>query len=142
MLQQQQLQRPGRPPFLQAPRGRDRAACLRRVSRLVRAQSRASTAKEQASAKASVEAGLQLFSNGKYRDALVSFESALQANPTDDEARAALYNSACAHAKLKQWQPATDAVKRAVNDYRLRLTVAIKVNAEYMGFRAVQVPSV
>lgn len=51
----------------------------------------------------------------------------MQAEPSDDEARAALYNSACAHAKLKQWQPATDAVRKAVNDYQLRLTVAVKV---------------
>ncbi|KAK9822081.1 hypothetical protein WJX74_005614 [Apatococcus lobatus] len=78
------------------------------------------------SAKSSVETGLKLFSDGKFRDALQYFESAMQAGPSDDEARAALYNSACAHAKLKQWQPATDAVRKAVNDYQLRLTVAIK----------------
>ena len=44
-----------------------------------------------------------------------------------DEARAALYNSACCHAKLRRWQPAVDAISAAVNDYDLKLTVAINV---------------
>ncbi len=101
-----------------------------RSSHGLRVQSRSSgSVKAQTSAKESVEAGLKLFSDRKYKDALEYFQSALQSSPSDDEARAALYNSACAHAKLKQWQPATDAVRRAVNDYKLRLTVAVKVRA-------------
>ncbi len=129
MLQKQQLPGPNRPSHCHRPRTHSRALHTRR-QRLspLRVQSKTSSpAKSEASAKTSVETGLKLFSDGQYKDALQYFESAMRAGPSDDEARAALYNAACAHAKLKQWQPATDAVKRAVNDYRLRLTVAIKV---------------
>ena len=44
-----------------------------------------------------------------------------------DEARAALYNSACARARLRQWQEAADDVVRAVNKYGLKFEVAAKV---------------
>ncbi|KAK9816632.1 hypothetical protein WJX72_003075 [[Myrmecia] bisecta] len=54
------------------------------------------------------------------------FQAALSLRPSDDEARAALYNSACCYVKLKQWQPAADAVVKAVNDHNLKLEVAIK----------------
>ena len=55
------------------------------------------------------------------------FQEALTLQPSRDEARAALYNSACCYAKQRQWQPAVDAVTAAVNDYDLKLTVAINV---------------
>lgn len=60
-------------------------------------------------------------------EALRLFQAALSLQPTPDEARAALYNSACCFAKQRQWQPAVDAVTSAVNDYDLKLTVAINV---------------
>ncbi len=60
-------------------------------------------------------------------EALRLFSEALDLQPTADEARAALYNSACCHAKLRQWQPAVDAISAAVNDYDLKLTVAFNV---------------
>ena len=60
-------------------------------------------------------------------EALRLFQAALALGPTPDEARAALYNSACCYAKQRQWQPAVDAVTAAVNDYDLKLTVAINV---------------
>ena len=44
-----------------------------------------------------------------------------------DEARAALYNSACARARLRQWQEAADDVVRAVNEFGLKFEVAAKV---------------
>ena len=44
-----------------------------------------------------------------------------------DEARAALYNSACARARLRQWQEAADDVVRACNEYGLKFEVAAKV---------------
>ena len=60
-------------------------------------------------------------------EALRLFQAAMQLEPTDDEARAALYNSACCYTKQKRWQPAVDAVVSAVNDYDLKLSVAVKV---------------
>lgn len=60
-------------------------------------------------------------------EALRLFQAALEMQPSDDEARAALYNSACCYAKQKRWQPAVDAVVSAVNDYDLKLSVAVKV---------------
>jgi len=50
----------------------------------------------------------------------------MKLDPSDDEARAALYNSACCYTKLKQWQLAVDATVSAVNDYDLKLSVAVK----------------
>lgn len=74
----------------------------------------------------SVEKGLQLFQDGSYEQALVYFLRAKQLQPNNDEARAALYNAACAHTKLRQWQLAADAVVAAINDYDLKLSVAMK----------------
>lgn len=51
---------------------------------------------------------------------------AQQLNPNDDEARAACYNAACAQTRLRQWQAAVDSLTRAVNEYDLKLTVALK----------------
>ena len=44
-----------------------------------------------------------------------------------DEARAALYNSACARARLRQWQEAANDVVRACNECGLKFEVAAKV---------------
>jgi hypothetical protein len=46
--------------------------------------------------------------------------------PAQDEARAALYNGACARARLRQWQEAADDVVRAVNEFGLKFEVAAK----------------
>ena len=62
-------------------------------------------------------------------EALRLFQEALALQPTADEACAALYNSACCYAKLRQWQPAVDAISAAVNDYDLKLTVAVNVRS-------------
>lgn len=75
---------------------------------------------------ACVEAGLQLFEGGDAQAALSLFQRALTLNPNDDEARAALYNSACALTKLKRWEEAADAVVSAVNDRGLKLAVALR----------------
>jgi tetratricopeptide (TPR) repeat protein len=58
---------------------------------------------------------------------LALYEKALQLSPNNDEARAAHYNAACAYAKLKQWPQAAESVKAAVNDYDLKLQVALEV---------------
>lgn len=47
-------------------------------------------------------------------------------NPNEEEITAALYNLGCAHAKLKQWKPATEALVKAINDHRLKLSVALQ----------------
>lgn len=79
------------------------------------------------SAREAVERGQQSFDRKEYAEALRLFKAALDLRPNNDEARAALYNKACAHAWLKDWQEAADDVVRAVNDYGLKLEVAVKV---------------
>ena len=78
-------------------------------------------------AREAVEQGQQSFDRKDYAEALRLFKAALELRPNGDEARAALYNKACAHARLKKWQEAADDVVRAVNEYGLRLEVAVKV---------------
>ena len=79
------------------------------------------------SAKKAVEDGLRNFEKKQYGEALELFEAALSNAPRPEEAQAALYNSACCHTKLKQWQPAAEAIAEAVNSYNLRLKVALEV---------------
>ena len=80
-----------------------------------------------ASAREAVQDGQQAFDQAEYDEALRLFSAAMTLRPNDDEARAALYNGACAKVKLKDWQGAADDVSRAVNDYKLKLDVAVKV---------------
>ena len=103
--------------------------CDRRLRPLAAAQQQQEQQQAQSAAAQSVEAGLALFAAGKYEDALPLFLRAQQQRPNADEARAALYNAACAHTKLRQWQAAADAVLAAINDYELKLAVAMKVRA-------------
>ncbi|KAJ0111851.1 hypothetical protein Patl1_01029 [Pistacia atlantica] len=49
-------------------------------------------------AESCVNLGLSLFSNGRVKDALIQFETALSLDPNPLEAQAALYNKACCHA--------------------------------------------
>jgi len=74
-----------------------------------------------------VERGQECFDEKDYAEALRLFKAALELSPNKDEACAALYNKACAHARLKNWQEAADDVVSAVNDYGLKLDVAVKV---------------
>lgn len=85
------------------------------------------TQTSSASAKHSVEAGLQLYDKKDYQEALKNFLAAIQAEPRPEEAQAAYYNTACCHVKLKQWQEAADAVSKAVNEYSLDYKVAMEV---------------
>ena len=111
-----------------SPIGISRLQCAR-PKRL--ALARASAAKEAeplpsaSTAKEAVERGLAAFEAGDPAAALQLFLRAQQLQPDGDEARAAAYNAACAHTRLRQWQPAVDAIKRAVNEYDLKLTVAL-----------------
>lgn len=89
---------------------------------------RASTAQQgPATAKAAVERGLEAFRTGDSKEALALFRKGMSMNPSQDEARAALYNSACCLVKEKQWQAAADAVAEACNKYGLKYAIAVKV---------------
>eukprot|EP00798_Chlamydomonas_sp_ICE-L_P027722 gene27722-7368_t len=109
---------------------RDSAISPNHSARLVLAHATTSESKPSTkpnSAKEAVEAGLVAFNENKnYRTAVGLFKDAMDLSPTDDEAMAALYNLGCAHAKLKEWGPAAAAIASAVNDYRLKIDVAIK----------------
>lgn len=74
-----------------------------------------------------MERGQKSFDQNDYAEALRLFKAALELSPNEDEACAALYNKACAHARLKNWQEAANDVVSAVNDYGLKLDVAVKV---------------
>jgi tetratricopeptide (TPR) repeat protein len=105
--------------------GRQSRRCCNRTA----SQARASTAQQApASAKVAVEQGLEAFANGDTTKALSLFRKGLSMNPSQDEARAALYNSACCFVKEKKWQAAADAVSDACNNYGLKYVVALKVN--------------
>ncbi|KAL3152224.1 hypothetical protein ABBQ32_001308 [Trebouxia sp. C0010 RCD-2024] len=88
---------------------------------------RASTAQRGPStAKAAVEQGLEAFATGDTKEALTLFRKGMSMNPSQDEARAALYNSACCLVLEKQWQAAADAVAEACNKYGLKYAIALK----------------
>jgi tetratricopeptide (TPR) repeat protein len=93
---------------------------------IVAAAGDATTNSLPATATACVETGLTKFEKGDAQGALKLFQRALELNPNDDEARAALYNSACALTKLKRWEEAANAVISAVNDRDLKLSVALR----------------
>lgn len=79
------------------------------------------------SAKQAVEEGLAAFNERKdYAEALRLFRAAMEMRPSEEEAIAALYNAGCAHAKQKQWRDASESILRAVNDYNLKLSVALQ----------------
>lgn len=92
--------------------------------RYVSRKSVSATSKSQA--ELVVEKGLELFGEGEADKALQEFLRAQTLNPTEDEMRAAVYNSACAYVKLKRWQEASEALQRAINDYDVKLAVALK----------------
>ncbi|KAF5834070.1 hypothetical protein DUNSADRAFT_9420 [Dunaliella salina] len=79
------------------------------------------------SAREAVEQGLAAFKERRdYAGAVRLYQMGMQMKPNDDEARAALYNMGCAYAKLKRWQESTDCVVSAINDYNLKLSVALQ----------------
>ena len=93
-----------------------------RVSKEINSDSRPASAKE------AIESGLRSFNQKKsYAEAVQLFSTALELNPSEDEAMAALYNLGCAYTKQKQWKPAADAIVKAINDHKLKLSVALKV---------------
>jgi len=95
--------------------------------RVVLRRSTASGTSSPTSSRGAVEEGLKLFQKKSYAKAVEHFNTALELNPTDDEAMAALYNLGCAYTKQKQWKLASESIIRAINDYKLKLSVALKV---------------
>jgi len=79
-----------------------------------------------------VEQGLESFNNGTgdakdAENALSLFvEASKVPDATDDELRAAIYNSACAYVKLKRWKEACSQIERAINEYDVKLVVALR----------------
>jgi tetratricopeptide (TPR) repeat protein len=75
-----------------------------------------------------VNNGLACFEKRRYEDAVKNFSAALSAfgAPSEDESRAALYNRACAHVKLQQYDEAKADLTSAVNDYELKFSVVLK----------------
>lgn len=87
-----------------------------------------SQAEAPSTAKEAVEAGLDAFQKGDAEKAYSLFSRAMQLQPTSEEGQAASYNSACALTRLKRYKEAADAVLQAVNEYGLKLDVAVKVS--------------
>lgn len=117
------------PPRSQRSHGRvsSRGQHVGTAARAPRAKSAAAPAKEPSSAREAVESGDQCFKNKEYETALSLYDKAMELKPDDDEARAARYNAACAHAKLKQWAAAVEDVEAAVNEYKLKIEVVLEV---------------
>lgn len=113
------------PPSRQQPNKAFSSPAMHRVHAATNTE--ASGKQAAKSAKAAVEQGLEAFSKGNSTEALALFQQSLELNPNQDEARAALYNSACCLTKEKQWQAAADAIAKACNEYGLKYTVALKV---------------
>lgn len=80
------------------------------------------------SATDAIETGTRVFKEEKNsEEAIRLYQLAMQMQPNEDEARAALYNLGCAYAKQKRWKEASENIIRAINDYKLKLVVALKV---------------
>lgn len=77
-----------------------------------------------ASAKVAIETGTKEFEKKNYSDAMDLYMTAMDMNPSEDEARAAMYNLACVHTQQGRWQDAVDAITSAVNDHNLKISVA------------------
>ncbi len=79
-------------------------------------------------AREAIETATRLQNEQKQFDEAVRlYVLAMEMQPSEDEARAALYNMGCALAKQKQWARATECIVQAVNKYSLKLSVALKV---------------
>lgn len=82
-----------------------------------------------------VNLGLALFSKGRVKEALVQFDAALEMNPNEEEAQAALYNKACCHARSDEGEKASQALRRALKEYDLKFSVILN-DPDMAPFRA------
>ncbi|PNH00100.1 hypothetical protein TSOC_014094 [Tetrabaena socialis] len=79
------------------------------------------------SARDAIETATRVFKEEQDLDeAIRLYRASMQMAPSEDEARAALYNLGCALAKQKKWSEATASIVTAINDYKLKLYVALK----------------
>jgi hypothetical protein len=98
-----------------------------RAQRAAGLAARASSGYEPKSAKDAIEAGTVAFDKDKDTgEAVRLLTLGLQMGPSEDEAMAAYYNLGCVYAKQKQYKLASEAIVKAINDYNLRLIVALK----------------
>ncbi|KAE8009520.1 hypothetical protein FH972_005952 [Carpinus fangiana] len=86
-------------------------------------------------AESCVNLGLQLFSNGRVKDALIQFETALNLDPNPVEAQAALYNKACCHAYRGEGKRAADCLRTALREYNLKFGTILN-DPDLASFRA------
>ncbi|GMY16892.1 protein LOW PSII ACCUMULATION 1, chloroplastic isoform X2 [Fagus crenata] len=82
-----------------------------------------------------VNSGLQLFSKGRVKDALVQFETALNLDPNPMEAQAALYNKACCHAYRGEGKKAAECLRTALREYNLKFGTILN-DPDLASFRA------
>lgn len=114
--------------FIGRPQGTSPSFRSQALALKTRALKESSGDARPSSAKEAIESGLLSFNQKKsYAEAVQLFSTALELNPSEDEAMAALYNLGCAYTKQKQWKPAAEAIVRAINDHKLKLSVALKV---------------
>jgi tetratricopeptide (TPR) repeat protein len=113
-----------------------RLASLRAQAKTSSSSQSPSTPPAPTTARQAVEQGLDAFRGGKGdpERAAALFAAALDLRPNSEEAAAALYNQACALAKLRRWQQASDALERAVNEHGLKLSVAAS-DPDFADFR-------
>ncbi|KAF3436423.1 hypothetical protein FNV43_RR23515 [Rhamnella rubrinervis] len=86
-------------------------------------------------AESCVNLGLQLFSKGRVKDALIQFETALNLDPNPMEAQAALYNKACCHAYRGEGNKAADCLRTALREYDLKFGTILN-DPDLASFRA------
>lgn len=90
---------------------------------------------ETQTAESCVNLGLELFSKGRVKDALVQFETALSLNPNPVEAQAAFYNKACCHAYRGEGKKAADCLRTALREYNLKFGTILN-DPDLASFRA------
>lgn len=97
--------------------------------RVAAAKAEAKQSKPQpSSAKEAVEAGLNEFAQQRnYDEAVRLFKTAMELNPSSEEAAAALFNLGCAYAKQRKFKEASEAIGEAINEHSLKISVALKV---------------
>ncbi|KAG2498001.1 hypothetical protein HYH03_004260 [Edaphochlamys debaryana] len=82
---------------------------------------------EPSSAKDAIETATRVFKEqNDVVEATRLYRLSLTMKPNDDEACAALYNLGCALTKQKQYGEAAECIVKAINEYRLKLSVALK----------------
>ena len=82
--------------------------------------------KTELAADVAVNRGLLAFKRGEYLEAASLFDSAVRCATNDTETRAGLYNLACCYSKLGKFDDASDCLQRVINEYGLKIDVALE----------------